>query len=141
MSSDLNQLPAKIQDISKQIEELALNKDRAAKALAQVEQLDSMTGQIEERIDQMQKAREWLARTETRLEQIAKQSDDQLKLLGNLLKQSGKQGGGDKDNAPSNRVRNMVRQLAHQGWGVNEIAKQTQLSRGEVELILELLPK
>jgi len=28
--------------------------------------------------------------------------------------------------------------LARQGWDVNEIAQATKLSRGEVELILEL---
>jgi hypothetical protein len=35
----------------------------------------------------------------------------------------------------------MVTRLAHQGWKVPQIAQATKLSRGEVELILELLPK
>jgi chromosome segregation ATPase len=140
LSKDVDSLPRRLEDITEQIQTLSENKDRAAHALSQLESLESLLSDVEERIESMQKAREWLGRTETRLEQIAKQADDQLKLLGNLLKKSSKDTAGD-DGAPSNRVRNMVRQLAHQGWGVKEIAKQTELSVGEVELILELLPK
>ena len=35
----------------------------------------------------------------------------------------------------------MVTKLAHQGWSIKEIAQATKLSQGEVELILELMPK
>jgi len=35
-------------------------------------------------------------------------------------------------------VQETVRKLAHQGWKVEEIARAVKLSRGEVELILEL---
>lgn len=38
-------------------------------------------------------------------------------------------------------TREVVTRLAHQGWTVKEIASATKLSRGEVELILELIPK
>jgi DNA-binding NarL/FixJ family response regulator len=89
----------------------------------------------------MQKAREWLARTETRLEKISKQAEDQVKLLGDLLKDNKTESGGKDEGAPSAKVRDMVVKLARQGWGVKEIAQTTKLSRGEVELILELLPK
>jgi DNA-directed RNA polymerase specialized sigma24 family protein len=37
--------------------------------------------------------------------------------------------------------RETVVKLSHQGWSVVEISRVTQLSRGEVELILELAPK
>jgi len=140
ITREVDTIPKRLTEITGQIESLSENKDRAMSAVQQLESLDEMIGDVEQRIDKMQKAREWLGRTETRLEQIAKQADDQLKLLGNILKKDGK-GAAGEDNAPSNRVRNMVRQLAHQGWGVKEIAKQTELSVGEVELILELLPK
>lgn len=88
----------------------------------------------------MQKAREWLARTETRLEKISKQAEDQVKLLGDLIKESNNDKG-KGEGAPPAKVRDMVVKLARQGWGVKEIAQTTKLSRGEVELILELLPK
>jgi hypothetical protein len=34
-----------------------------------------------------------------------------------------------------------VVKLAHQGWSVDEIARAVKLSKGEVELILEISPK
>jgi DNA-directed RNA polymerase specialized sigma24 family protein len=37
--------------------------------------------------------------------------------------------------------RETVIKLAHLGWSPAEIASTTKLSRGEVELILELAPK
>ena len=37
--------------------------------------------------------------------------------------------------------RDMVIRLAHQGWKVEQIMQATKLSRGEVELILELSSK
>jgi DNA-binding NarL/FixJ family response regulator len=84
----------------------------------------------------MQKAREWLARTETRLEEVGRQAEEQVKLLGTIMR---KEGGptGDRG-APSLSARETVAKLAHQGWKVEEIARATKLSRGEVELILEL---
>jgi DNA-binding NarL/FixJ family response regulator len=87
----------------------------------------------------MQTAREWLARTETRLEEISKQSQDQLKLLGDLLKQDS--AAKKTRGAPPIGIRENVVKLAHQGWKVDEIARALHLSRGEVELILELPQK
>ena len=88
----------------------------------------------------MQKAREWLAKTETRMEEVSKQAQEQVKLLGSILKEGNKAGSGSKG-APSMGARDVVTRLAHQGWSIQEIASTTKLSRGEVELILELLPK
>lgn len=48
----------------------------------------------------MQKAREWLARTETRLEEVSKQAQEQVKLLGSILKEGGKSHGSDKGLLP-----------------------------------------
>ena len=38
-------------------------------------------------------------------------------------------------------TREMVARLAREGWEADEIARTTKLSRGEVELILELTPR
>ncbi len=135
-------LPARITDLAGRIELLSKNKKEADQAVAQLQALDGMLKEIEERTEKMQSAREWLARTETRLEEIGQRAEEQVKLLGTLLKDEGKAGAkkGDKG-APSMSTRDMVTRLAHQGWKVPQIAQATKLSRGEVELILELLPK
>lgn len=37
-------------------------------------------------------------------------------------------------------ARELVSRLARQGWTVDQISRATKLSRGEVELILEMIP-
>jgi chromosome segregation ATPase len=133
-------IPKRLDDLSGRIEILARSKKDADSAVEQLSALGSLLGDIEERTEKMQQAREWLARTETRLEEISKQAEQQVKLLGSLLKDEAKQGRKDKG-APSLSTRDMVTRLAHQGWKIPQIAQATKLSRGEVELILELLPK
>jgi DNA-directed RNA polymerase specialized sigma24 family protein len=49
--------------------------------------------------------------------------------------------GRKESGAPSRDQRETVVKLARQGWSAAEIARVTHLSRGEVELILELAPK
>ncbi len=140
LSDDVTSLPEKIHDLTLKIELLSRNKKKADETAKQVEALDGVLKDIEVRIDNMQKAREWLAKTETRLEEVSKQAQEQVKLLGSILKDGNKSGKGSKG-APSMGSRDVVTRLAHQGWSIQEIASATKLSRGEVELILELLPK
>lgn len=133
-------IPDQIHEISNKIEPLSKNKKKADDAIEKLKNLDTLLNDIENRTENMQKAREWLAKTETRLEEVNKQAQAQVKLLGTLLKEGGKSGSSSKG-APSMDTREVVTRLAHQGWSVKEIASATKLSRGEVELILELIPK
>ena len=89
-------------------------------------------------ISEAQKAREWLARAETRLEEVNRQATEQLKLLSTLLKEEGGKERGGARGAPPSTVQETVRKLARQGWTTDEIARAVKVSRGEVELILEL---
>jgi DNA-directed RNA polymerase specialized sigma24 family protein len=78
-----------------------------------------------------------LARTETRLEEVAQQADQKVEVLGNIA--AGKTVAvDDAKGAPSVSVRDMVIKLKHQGWKIEDIAKSCKISRGEVELILEM---
>ncbi len=140
LNEDVTQIPESLHDISSKIELLSRNKKKADETARQVAELDGLLKDIEERIKNMQKAREWLAKTETRMEEVSKQAQEQVKLLGSILKDGNKSGSGSKG-APSMGARDVVTRLAHQGWSIQEIASTTKLSRGEVELILELLPK
>jgi len=140
LENGVKAMPKRLDDLSQRIEVLAKSKKDADSAVEQLSSLGSVLKDIEGRTEKMQQAREWLARTETRLEEISKQAEEQVKLLGSLLKDEAKQGKKDKG-APSLSTRDMVTRLAHQGWKVPQIAQATKLSRGEVELILELLPK
>ncbi len=132
-------LPAELSTIRNNVESLLENKDKTTLLVEKLSSLDMILDDVEKRTDKMQTAREWLARTETRLEEISKQSQDQLKLLGDLIKEDGSTK--KSKGAPPIGIRENVVKLAHQGWKVDEIARALHLSRGEVELILELPQK
>ncbi len=140
MEGDVIRIPSQIEEIQRRIEVLAANKEKADAAASLITNIDTVLHDLEERMDSMQKARQWLASTETRLEEISRQAQEQVKLLSSIVKNEMKQGKREKG-APPMDIRETVTRLAHEGWKIEEIAKVTKLSRGEVELILELAPK
>ena len=100
----------------------------------------AIMAELEDRLEKAQSSREWMARTETRFEEIGRQAQEQVRLLECIIKAETKK---EKPDAGRPRLdkRETVVKLSHQGWSVQEISRVTQLSRGEVELILELAPK
>jgi len=136
---NISGMPEELETIKRNISSLLENKDKTNLIVEKLSNLDMVLDDVEKRTEKMQVAREWLARTETRLEEISKQSQDQLKLLGDIMKDDGtaKKAKG----APPIGIRENVVKLTHQGWKVDEIARALHLSRGEVELILELPQK
>jgi DNA repair exonuclease SbcCD ATPase subunit len=136
---NISGMPEELETIKRNISSLLENKDKTNLIVEKLSNLDMVLEDVEKRTEKMQVAREWLARTETRLEEISKQSQDQLKLLGDIMKDDGtaKKAKG----APPIGIRENVVKLTHQGWKVDEIARALHLSRGEVELILELPQK
>ncbi len=133
--------PAKITGISDQIKFLAENKQKADAAIEQVGKINEVLSDLEDRMQKLQVAREWLSKTETRLETIAKNAGEQLNLLKTIMKDDGGSEGKKGKGAPSYDTRQMIVKLARQGWAVKEIAKASNVSQGEVELILELEPQ
>ncbi len=137
---ELKEIPDRLIDIKRSVETIMENHQRIETVVTKLTNLDETLGDIEGRIQNMQKAREWLAGTETRLQELAKEAQDQVKLFGDIMKSetssSRKQSG-----APAVGTRDTVAKLARQGWTVEEIARATKLSRGEIELILEMSPK
>ena len=133
-------LPMKLNEIDNRVKKIGLEKGEADKVIDKLKSLSNMIDNVEERMEKIQNAREWLARTETRLGDAGKKAEDNIKLLGSLLEKENKSKKGAKGGAPSIDKREMVVKLAHQGWSSDNIAQATGLSRGEVELILEIMP-
>jgi chromosome segregation ATPase len=129
----------RLDELTRRIDFLSKNKKQIDTAISHIENIDTTLLDLEDRIDRMQKAREWLAGTETRLEEVNKQAQEQVKLLHTLVKESSSKA--KSSGAPPMEIRDVVIKLAHQGWTVEQIARSTKLARGEVELILELQPK
>jgi DNA repair exonuclease SbcCD ATPase subunit len=106
--------------------------------VGKVSTIDSTIAELDGKLDDLGKAREWLARTETRLEEISNEAQQKVRLLGTLTKRES--GGRKSAGSPDMSTREVVVKLAREGWNSEEIARTTKLSRGEVELILELTP-
>jgi uncharacterized phage infection (PIP) family protein YhgE len=139
-SRDLEALALRAQSLKGELETLAGSKQAADSAMEIAGKLDALTADLERRLEQAQASREWLARTETRFEEITRQAAEQVRLLESIVKSETKRDKGERGAPPLDK-RDTVIKLSHQGWSVPEIARVTQLSRGEVELILELAPK
>ncbi len=141
IDESLKKLSSSVSSVREVVERLAVDKDKADEVVDKLATLDKTLSGIEERIESMQKAREWLARTETRLAEVSKQAQDQVKIMETLLKAESGKGAAKDRGAPPIGVRETVVKLAHQGWSIDEIARAVKLSKGEVELILEISPK
>jgi DNA repair exonuclease SbcCD ATPase subunit len=128
-----------IEGLSGTLELLSSKKEKADIVIENVGHLDQSLSDIEERMNKLQSAREWLAKTETRLESVSKEAQDQVNLLKTLLKAEADVS--KERGAPPLNKRQTVIKLAKLGWKPKEIAQTTNVSRGEVELILELAPQ
>lgn len=137
IDAEIREIPDKVIDLKRSIDEVMSWKPKLDAAVVKLDAVDGALVDTEKRVTELQKAREWLARAETRFDELNKKTQDHLKLLNDILKDEPASGRKDKG-APPISVQESVRKLAHQGWKVEEIARAVKLSRGEVELILEL---
>jgi DNA repair exonuclease SbcCD ATPase subunit len=96
--------------------------------------LDESLAAIEQRIRDMQKAREWLAGLETRMNELYRQAQDHVKLAGTIIKNDQ---GPPRDSSITPALRENVLRLARQHWTKEAISNALKISQGEVELILE----
>jgi chromosome segregation ATPase len=134
--AEIKRFPEQVAEIKKSFGVLQADKGKVDEAASKLGELDGIIADTEKRIGETQKAREWLARAETRFEELNRQAQEQLKLLSTILKEEDV---GKKDRgAPPSTVQETVRKLSRQGWKTEEIARAVKISRGEVELILEL---
>ena len=140
LRQNIKEFSEDITGLRRDIEHLSVNKEKSDTVVRKLKDLDTILTDLDKRIKKMESAREWLARTETRFETIGERAQEQVRLLEGILKAQGKQSGPDTGAPPMDK-RETVIKLAHLGWAPQEIARTTKISRGEVELILELAPK
>ena len=141
IGGDLERYAEDLSSIKTSIEKLSGESEKARQAVDKIEVLDELLEEIEGRIKSMQGARQSVAGLETRLEELNRQAQTQARAIDGLMK--GKKSATLPDlgpGAPPMQKKENVISLAKQGWKVDEIAKAMKISRGEVELILEMTP-
>ncbi|MCL2380539.1 MAG: hypothetical protein FWC64_02970 [Treponema sp.] len=141
IGGDLDRYAEDVSSLRSSIEKLAGESEKARQAADKIDVLDSLLQEIEAKIDSMQRARQSIAGMETRLEQLNKDAQTQARAIDSMVK--GKKtkslsdlGDGSKL-TPQERKENIIA-LARQGWKEDEIAKALKISRGEVEVTLDL---
>lgn len=140
LEKGLKESSSELMALRQEIEILSSNKEKADAVVDKLNNLDEVLSNLDDRIKKFETSRDWLARTETRFEKVSREAQEQVQLLQSILK--AQSGGKENDKgAPPLSQRETVIKLARHGWSAKEIAKQTKLSRGEVELILELAPR
>ena len=142
IGGELMQYAEELESIKTSIEKLSAESEKAREAVDRIDVLDGALEEIEERIKSMQRARQWIADAETRLEDLNRQAQTQARAIDSLVK--GKKSGPPLDlgeGAPSLRKKENIIALLLQGWTEEEIAKALKVSRGEVQLVRETMPK
>lgn len=142
--SDLKPLFDSLNEAKQQHSVLRDEQDKVKTVIDKLSGLDETIAELDKRIEAMNKAREWVAGTEARIDSIGKKAREQVQLFGKLMEKEGRAAERPRRapaaGSPDMEVREMVLRLAHEGWKSEEIARTTKLSQGEVELILELSP-
>jgi DNA repair exonuclease SbcCD ATPase subunit len=126
---------------------LTSNENRIEEVLERFKGMDALVTDIETRTKQLQSTREWLAKTESRLTNLAGDAERLVGELKELMEKQQAGGSSVEGGKPSGRGKlsreaeskvKTVLTLFDQKWTIPEICKVTKMSRGEVELILEL---
>ena len=142
VGAEISKLSRELENMHAIADDLGQNQEKVKTASERLATLDVTIKDTEERINNMQVARDWLARTESRLDEIYKQTQSQLGIVESVLKEGGaKAAKSASKGAPPIGTRESVIKLTRQGWKVEEIARVLKISRGEVELIQEMPSK
>ena len=138
----IGMLKTDVATIQNSVDSLSSENEKTLEAAEKLSTLDDSIAWLESRIEEMNKARESAVRLATEISDLDKDAQNQLKLTRSLLKQSsGRPVKGSDDGAPPPRDRDNIIRLRRQGWDIDEIARSMGISKGEVELTLELAPK
>jgi DNA repair exonuclease SbcCD ATPase subunit len=134
----ITSLSKQFESLRTSIELLASQNEKASNAVDKIASLDESLAQIEKRINDLNVAREWLARTETELIALDKDAKSLLKITkGAIDKEKGKTPQKSEGSVTPQEREDILR-LKGQGWTTEEIAQAVHRSRSEIELLLEL---
>ncbi len=157
-NDNLSDLEQKIEVMQKQLQPLELGFGKAKGLEQELEQQQQQLHSTQDELQEMQQAinelhadsqgidkmREWIAKTETRMLELSENIQSNLHTVETIVRKNrpNERGslGVNNGSKMDSDVRNTVVQLHSKKWSSSEIARATQLSVGEVELILEMLP-
>ena len=133
-------LPDTITAIQEKVDFITNNTGKINDAVDKITNLNSLVSDAEKRIEQVQKSREGIATTETRLQNLQHEIDDKFEILADLTKK-------DIDENPSEpessgrltpKDRETIKQLTRMHWKPEEIARRMKRSISEIEMAIDM---
>jgi chromosome segregation ATPase len=134
--ADIKNIDKEIAGIKDALSKIKFENGEALEISRALSTLDTSLAEIEGRIEKMETAREWLAGVETRMSELQRNTMENISRIDDKTKKN-RDGSRDKVDVLSPSMQEDVRRLKHEGWSVDNIAKNYKLSIGEVQLILE----
>jgi chromosome segregation ATPase len=141
LNGDIQRLSAGLDYIRQAVETLAEENEKAKDTVEKLSSLDQTITDIDARMQNLQKARAWLADLETRLDEKYRETQRQIRLMGDITKNMDDRIQIEKEGALPPGIRDNVISLKKLGWSVDDIVKSLKISRSAVELILETATK
>ena len=108
--------------------------EQAVRALDNIASLGEKLSATEERLAKVDKIMEWLAKTETRLNDSIHKGEETIAVLGELVEKPVPISAPDTQMSQSDR-NETAKQLIQRGWSNEKIAETLGISEGEVDLI------
>ena len=130
-------MPEDISAIKNRIDTLMDASERAGEVESKITQLETELSDVEKRSKRIQADREAFVNTEKRLVDLKKEADKTIGLFHALIKEEDP-GAKKRKGAPPISDRENIKALKHEGWTTDQIARALHLSKGEVELVLEM---
>jgi chromosome segregation ATPase len=137
--ADIKNIDKEISSLKDALAKIKFENGEALEISRALSTLDTSLAEIEGRIERMETAREWLAAVETRMAEMQRNTMENISRIDDKTKRNL---GGTREtvNVLSPSIQDDVRRLKHEGWSIENIAKNYKLSIGEVQLILEKTP-
>ena len=124
----------RLEDLEKISSDRTEKMEQAIKALDNIEGLGEKLSASEERLAKIDKILEWLAKTETRLNDSIHKGEETIAVLGELVEKPVPISTADTQ-IPQADKNETAKQLIQRGWSSEKIAETLHMSEGEVDLI------
>ena len=127
LKQDIDNLGSALQNIKTGMEE-------AVRIVDSMGNVDEKLAEAEERLAKIDKVMEWLAKTETRLNDSIHKGEETISVLGELVEKPVPISAPDTQMSQTDR-NETAKQLIQRGWSNEKIAETLGISEGEVDLI------
>ena len=132
--SSVDNLKKDIDNLGSALQNIKSGMEDAVKIVDSMGDVDKKLAEAEERLARIDKVMEWLAKTETRLNDSIHKGEETISVLGELVEKPVPISAPDNQMSQSDR-NETAKQLIQRGWSNEKIAETLGISEGEVDLI------